>query len=89
MAEAKPNIVPSSRLARESRWAASLSRWARSPGSRCTRRLPSRRTKAALSARSSSTSAIVDEQARSLAMAFQAGMEFVDLSSLEIPPDVI
>jgi type IV pilus assembly protein PilB len=31
----------------------------------------------------------VDEQTRSLAMAFQAGMEFVDLASAEIPAEVI
>ena len=31
----------------------------------------------------------IDEQTRSLAMAFQAGMEFVDLRSVEIPAEVI
>jgi len=31
----------------------------------------------------------IDEETRSLAMAFQAGMEFVDLASLDIPTEVI
>ncbi len=31
----------------------------------------------------------IDEKTRSLALAFQAGMEFVDLSSMDIPDDVV
>ena len=31
----------------------------------------------------------IDEKTRSIALAHQAGMEYVDLSAAEIPPDVI